>query len=74
MDDVVFPESEVDIDLVPVGALTSGRRTSLPQIMDLSTCGWSVRLEALDHAFEAPDQNVRAPRLADDVDRASVES
>src|ERR1700730_3849819 len=56
MDDVVFPESEVDIDLVPASAAAFQQELAARQAL----LDWNVGLglDAFDHASQPPDEDL----------------
>ena len=74
MEDVVFAKGEVEIGVLPIGPAEIGTQKQLAA--DHGSVGPRLvgGIGGLDHALKAPGQNFRSPRLADDIDRASVES
>src|ERR1700730_5870418 len=74
MDDIVFTEGEVEIDVVPIGAADLRFENELVAHHALVYLRSGRGLVGFDHALETPDQNLHAACLVDKVDGASIES
>jgi hypothetical protein len=58
MDDVVFPEREADIDLVPVGAAAFHQELVARQAFLDRNVGPGLGLDAFGHASQPPDEDL----------------
>jgi len=73
MDDVEFTESKVNVDLAPIGSADARPENELAAHNSVVGLRMGDTLARLGHDSEPPDQNLYAPRLVDEVDRALSE-